>query len=326
MYTAQIEDTTRNRSVESVFIQPKLKIGSTNDKFEQEADRIADQVVHGSNQTAQIQHTGSLVQRKCTACEVEELQMKPLSQRVTSLIQTKSNTSGQVASDSVSSGIQSSKGGGKSMDSSTKSYMENRFGSDFSSINIHTGHKANHLNQLINARAFTVGNDIFFNKGEYQPNSSRGKYLLAHELTHTVQQGVVQRKMIQREPASTITLGALAAKCIIGAIIGVLFDLALQYGLHLWRRGERFVVDYCSLILSAALSCIAAPIVSYGVEAWLTSRLANSAYSGIIGTLLGRILIFIGARLGMAVPKSMVGKLLKMGCISQQQNDALQAM
>lgn len=195
MYTTEFKQAKRSPPVNSTFIQPKLRIGSPNDKYEQEADRIADQVVQGGNQVQQNQQVGHLVQRKCTECDEEGLQMKPLSEQVTPLIQTKSNASGQVVTDSVSKGIQSAKGSGKSIESSTKTFLENQFGSDFSNVNIHTGNKAAQLNQQVNARAFTVGNDIFFNKGEYQPTSNRGKHLLAHELTHTVQQSNKKSKL-----------------------------------------------------------------------------------------------------------------------------------
>lgn len=209
-YKHMAQEVNSNQGVKSSFIpsriQPKLKIGAPNDKYEQEADRMADKVVYGNNQVQQNAYTGSIVQRKCTECEEEGLQMKPLSKQTTPLIQTKSEASGQVASNSVNRGIQSAKGGGNSMDSSTQNFLENSFGSDFSNVNIHTNTKAAGLNQQINARAFTVGNDIFFNKNEYQPNSNRGKHLLAHELAHTIQQGGVRMKIQKSDDYATIRL------------------------------------------------------------------------------------------------------------------------
>ncbi len=70
------------------------------------------------------------------------------------------------------------------------SFMESRFGTDFSGVKIHTGHTAVQMNQELNAQAFTSGNDIYFNEGKYAPGSESGKHLLAHELTHTLQQSV----------------------------------------------------------------------------------------------------------------------------------------
>jgi hypothetical protein len=67
--------------------------------------------------------------------------------------------------------------------------MEAGFGASFGDVRIHTGSSADALNRSLNARAFTIGGDVFFAGGEYQPRSDAGRYLLAHELAHTVQQG-----------------------------------------------------------------------------------------------------------------------------------------
>jgi hypothetical protein len=80
--------------------------------------------------------------------------------------------------------------------------MESRFGTDFSDVKIHTGSEAVQMSKELNAQAFTVGNNIYFNEGKYSPNSHAGKHLLAHELTHTVQQGGVMQKKIQKQDAA----------------------------------------------------------------------------------------------------------------------------
>jgi hypothetical protein len=72
-------------------------------------------------------------------------------------------------------------------DNGTRSFMENRFGEEFSNVKIHTDNQSIQASRNLNAKAFTVGNDIYFNEGEYQPHSHEGKHLLAHELAHTVQ-------------------------------------------------------------------------------------------------------------------------------------------
>ena len=105
-------------------------------------------------------------------------------------------------SDSVSNKIISSRGSGSNMDSHTQSFMQSRFGNDFNNVKIHTNGEAIQMNRELNARAFTTENDIYFNKGQYQPGSDSGKHLLAHELTHTIQQGKnknMQRKLLQRK-------------------------------------------------------------------------------------------------------------------------------
>jgi hypothetical protein len=92
-----------------------------------------------------------------------------------------------------------SRGSGVHLDRSIQSFMQSRLGADFSDVRIHTDGNAVHLNRLLNAKAFTVGNNIYFNQGLYQPDSPTGKHLLAHELTHTIQQGR-SPAAIQRQP------------------------------------------------------------------------------------------------------------------------------
>ncbi|MCB2206164.1 DUF4157 domain-containing protein [bacterium] len=85
--------------------------------------------------------------------------------------------------------LQSSTGGGNPLPGSTREYMESRFGADFSGVRVHTDARAQEMNRDIHAHAFTHGGNIYFNSGKYDPDSSAGKTLLAHELTHTIQQG-----------------------------------------------------------------------------------------------------------------------------------------
>lgn len=103
--------------------------------------------------------------------------------------------------DSVQTGIRSEKTGGQRMDSRTRSFMESRFNADFGGVRIHTNEKSARLSNRLGARAFTTGNHIFFARNQYQPGSSDGKHLLAHELTHTIQQGA----SVQRSPQVTTT-------------------------------------------------------------------------------------------------------------------------
>lgn len=171
-------------------LQTKLAIGAVDDPLEAEADAVADQV---------MRMPAPGIQRKCAECEAEEeeeLQRKP----VVSMIQRKGSEKGSVASDAVSNGIKASAGGGSTLSADTKHFMESRFGADFSGIRIHTGREAVQMSRDLNARAFTAGNDIYFNEGEYQPHTHSGGHLLAHELTHTIQQSQnqVNRKLIQR--------------------------------------------------------------------------------------------------------------------------------
>lgn len=94
-------------------------------------------------------------------------------------------TSGGVP-DSVNNTLRSS---GSPLDSKTRGFMESRFGHDFGSVRVHTDSGAAESSREVNAHAYTVGRDVVFGSGKYSPNTSSGKKLLAHELTHVVQQG-----------------------------------------------------------------------------------------------------------------------------------------
>lgn len=84
-------------------------------------------------------------------------------------------------------------GAGSPLDASTRGFMESRFGHDFSDVRVHTGPDASESARAVGAHAYTVGNDIVFDQGRYDPHSEGGKHLIAHELTHTLQQRGVQR-------------------------------------------------------------------------------------------------------------------------------------
>jgi hypothetical protein len=94
----------------------------------------------------------------------------------------------------LESNLNSSKGGGSPLPSQAKSEMESGFGTDFSNVKIHNDSKAVQMNQQLGSQAFANGSDIYFNEGKFNPSSQSGKHLLAHELTHTVQQGATVRK------------------------------------------------------------------------------------------------------------------------------------
>ncbi|KAA2238782.1 DUF4157 domain-containing protein [Chitinophaga agrisoli] len=163
-------------------IMPQLTVGAIDDPYEREADAMADRVMRKAQPFA--------IQRKCAHCEEEEkAQRTPFIQR-----QTTTNDTATQAPDSITQGIRSSAGKGAAMSQDTRSFMESRFGADFSGVRIHTGSEAAGLADSIQAKAFTVGNDIWFNSGAYEPGTAAGQHLLAHELTHTLQQGGAIRR------------------------------------------------------------------------------------------------------------------------------------
>jgi hypothetical protein len=92
------------------------------------------------------------------------------------------------AASGLETGVNALQGGGQPLDAATRSFFEPRFGHDFSQVRVHTGSRAHDLASAVQARAFTLGRDIVFARGEYTPGDSTGRRLLAHELTHVVQQ------------------------------------------------------------------------------------------------------------------------------------------
>ncbi len=117
----------------------------------------------------------------------DEIKKKPAIQ--------KSGDGNSYASPAVAQQIHQTKGQGSYMAKSTRNELGQKMGADFSKVKIHTDQNAAALNDSLGAKAFTHGNDIYFNKGNYDPGSSKGKHLLAHELTHTIQQkGNAQEK------------------------------------------------------------------------------------------------------------------------------------
>jgi hypothetical protein len=175
-------------------IQTKLKVSQPGDVYEQEADRIAEEVMRMSSildpiiTSNTLQNHERIDRRKCSACEMkekEEEEKKNLDiSRKSSTIFNLETTTDEITNDI--SIIRSSEA--TSLDANTREFMESRFGFDFSKVRIHTDETAAKSAYSVNSLAYTVGNDIVFGEGQYNPNSLDGRKLLAHELTHVVQQ------------------------------------------------------------------------------------------------------------------------------------------
>ncbi|MBD2211447.1 DUF4157 domain-containing protein [Nostoc linckia FACHB-104] len=203
----QLQRQLGNRAVTQI-IQARLTVGKANDVYEQEANRVADTVMRMPDSPVQ----SSLEERK-----EETAQMKPL-MAITPLVQrqpqeenqeknaqmlqrqtTEEQQDEQVqaqesagatpeVSPNLEGDIQAMRGNGQPLDDSTRGFFESRFGYNLGDVRIHKDASANKAARELNAEAFTIKKDIFFNAGRYDPQSSQGKWLLAHELTHTVQQ------------------------------------------------------------------------------------------------------------------------------------------
>ena len=176
-----------------VAIQAKLTIGEVGDKYEREADRVAASVVEQINHPAPVSKTqDEMVQGK-----EKGLRMKPM-------LQCQEAIGGGEASTDLESDINSAKSSGQPLDAGLQLSMGQAMGADFSGARVHSSARADSLNQSLGARAFTTGRDLFFRKGEYQPGSRQGQKLIAHELTHVVQQK--DEKNIQRDVIEAIVL------------------------------------------------------------------------------------------------------------------------
>jgi hypothetical protein len=237
------------------LVQPKIKIHPSNDSFEKEADRVADSVVSApSPATASISKISSGLQKKSYGGSIKGLKQFPVQRKISSASrsisiqrkQSNSNNSSLRESDSsppssqtATHPLQSVLSGqstrGSPLPTGTRSFMENRIGADFSNVRIHTGQESNAASTSIGARAFTHGPNIHFSSGEYDPHSSKGQHLLAHELTHTVQQGAspaaIQRKSDHSSssvPSENIYRGPpVQAKAEAGVIQCAIYDNAL---------------------------------------------------------------------------------------------------
>ncbi len=183
-------------------IQAKLNIGEPNDKYEQEADATASKVVQQINSPMQDQ---SVQRQESMEEEDEELQRSPISKiqrqgaiegeeelQTKSVLQRRGNVGGGEASQDLESSIQSARGRGQSLDVNLQAKMGQAMGADFSDVKVHTDSKSDQLNKSIQAKAFTTGQDVFFRQGEYNPSSQSGQELIAHELTHVMQQSAVR--------------------------------------------------------------------------------------------------------------------------------------
>jgi len=185
-------------------IQSKLTISQPNDQFEQEADRVADQVMRMSGDmrdlgTGVFAPSNHNLQRKCTCGgtagpmgEWEECRKKRLSiQRRTVNSQEQSEVP-PIVQDVLRSP-------GQPLDAATRAFMESRFGRDFAHVRVHQGAAAEQSARAIGAHAYTVGHQVVFGAGQYAPTRPQSQRLIAHELTHVAQQQGHDATAIQRD-------------------------------------------------------------------------------------------------------------------------------
>jgi len=232
-----LQRTIGNQAVQRLFksgvIQAKLRIGQPNDIYEQEADRVAEQVMSMPEQPVERQPEEEL-QTKPLAGQItplvqkqpieEELQEKELSVQTPGatlneelcrqpieeegeeeeLLQTKemSGEHAEITPD-LESRINAIEGGGQPLPESERAFFELRFGRDFDQVRVHTDTWAAESARVLNAQAYTVGQDIVFGTGRYAVETANGLRLLAHELVHVAQQPETSARVIRREEEPT---------------------------------------------------------------------------------------------------------------------------
>lgn len=196
----RLQRTIGNQAVQR--LQAKLTVSTPGDIHEQEADRVAEQVMRMPDaEVAGLSGSGGeKLQKKCAPCAggggscpkcaaEEKLSMKR-------------GTADPAAPATVPLMVQETlRSGGQPLDAATRAFMEPRFGQDFSRVRVHADLKAAESSRSINALAYTVGRDVVFGAGHYAPQTPSGRQLLAHELAHVVQQGFSSRQ-VQRQVAA----------------------------------------------------------------------------------------------------------------------------
>ncbi|WP_448544798.1 eCIS core domain-containing protein [Roseiflexus sp.] len=215
----QLQRTVGNRAVNRL-IQAKLIVGSADDPYEREAASAA-----------------ARFGTPASAAEWPE-------QRIQTLPQTPVvGTEGGEACDEIERQLAASRGEGTPLPPDTRVLMENHLGADFSDVRVHTDARASALNQQLGSQAFTYGTDIYVGEGRYNPQSAEGQRLLAHELTHVVQQtGSVQRRA-GHEPVSRsapVSIQRLITSNQLKGLAGEPHHDKKIFGLTLWRMSSAY--------------------------------------------------------------------------------------
>jgi len=179
-FTGAPDDSGDNHitNIGNGLVQTKLTVNEPGDAYEQEADAVADTVMRmDSLEDGTLGEIGDL---------------DPIQREASSEVATPSVTP------EVEDSISAMQGGGEPLAESDQHFFESRMGADFSDVRIHTDSNAAQTSDNLQAKAFTVDNNIAFNSGQYQPGTDEGRHLIAHELTHVVQQGAANQ--VQTKP------------------------------------------------------------------------------------------------------------------------------
>ncbi|PWB50049.1 MAG: hypothetical protein C3F06_13180 [Candidatus Methanoperedenaceae archaeon] len=183
------------RLMKSGTIQAKLRVGQPGDIYEQEADKVAEQVMRMSDIS---EAKDTRMQEKCPKCLKGLNRFMGKDEKNEKLQAKETRNQTPEVKPLIEENIISSKSGGQPLPESVRSFFEPRFGYDFSNVKIHNDVKAAESARVLQAHAFTFGEDLFFGEGQYEPETIHGKTVLAHELTHIVQQ---KESNLQKKPS-----------------------------------------------------------------------------------------------------------------------------
>jgi hypothetical protein len=243
-------------------VRAKLVVGPAGDRHEQEADRVAPKLAGAMQRQEEEDEPLNLMPLQQQ--EEEELQMTPAEG------DRRSAGGSFEAGAAVESRLTAHQGGGSPLPDEVRAYMEPRFGTDFSGVRVHTGGEAAQMSRKLSAQAFTHGQDIYMGEGRYDPGTGTGKRLLAHELTHVIQQAGSRTlsRAVQRVP---------------------LTDPQAQLGIHpalygsLWlRTRNRIASEFDRAPNTAIASAKEAIRKKLGISASLWGELAGS-HAAILG-------------------------------------------
>ncbi|MCP4117495.1 MAG: DUF4157 domain-containing protein [Desulfobacteraceae bacterium] len=231
------------KSTPKLDLQARLTIGEPGDKYEKEADHVAEQVAGPAVQRTpslsapgpsgpelkRPHHITPVLHQRVEEPKTEETRLQEEEEAVSDMnpsprrVSIAMMESGMVkargpppqmrtkeSEGRLEHELRQSKGGGEPLPEKLRLEMEEGIGADFSGVRVHRDDRAEKMSQMLNARAFANGGDIYFNQGKFAPETQPGRFLLAHELTHTVQQGAsprVQRSCKQRPRAPPVQAG-----------------------------------------------------------------------------------------------------------------------
>jgi hypothetical protein len=160
-------------------IQTKLAVSQPGDIYEREADRVAEEV---------MRMPAPNLHRSCASCTAGGTTCPRCAAEENNSLQRRAENASEAGA-SVPENFLGDLGPGEPLDSATRVFFEPRFGRDFARVRIHTGARAEASARVMNALAYTVGQNVVFGAGEYAPGTAAGNRLMAHELAHVVQQG-----------------------------------------------------------------------------------------------------------------------------------------